>query len=246
MAGSVLKGALISFLPTGALGVPSLPNVIVFQINPEAITHTWTEATAPQPPSETKVKVDPLAVSGVPGETFAFTLFLDANDEIADAGSNPLAAALANVSGVYPRLAALEMLQYPMGSVTAGLLGQVTAANNAIGLGVSVTGSSGQNVPQSQVPVALFVWGLQRIMPVRVTALTITERLYDSALHPIHAEAQITLRVLTPDEVVAVQGPMADVAKTAYTYSQGLRQVQAAANLGDSAATIIGMLPTPF
>jgi hypothetical protein len=83
-------------------------------------------------------------------------------------------------------------------------------------------------------------------MPVRVTALTITERLYDSALHPIHAEAQITLRVLTPDEVVAVQGPMADVAKTAYTYSQGLRQVQAAANLGDSAATIIGMLPTPF
>jgi hypothetical protein len=247
MAGSVLKGALISFLPTGALGVPALPNVIVFQINPESITHTWTEATARQAPStQDRAKVDPLAVSGVPGETFAFTLFLDANEEIANASSNQVAATLANVSGVYTRLSALEMLQYPTGSVTAGLLGQVTAANNAIGLGVSVTGSSSPSVPQSQVPVVLFVWGPQRIVPVRLTALTITERLYDTLLNPVHAEAQITLRVLTPDEVAAVQGPMAQVATIAYTYTQGLRQVQAVANLGDSAATIIGMLPTPF
>jgi hypothetical protein len=101
-------------------------------------------------------------------------------------------------------------------------------------------------VPASQVPVVLFVWGPQRIVPVRVAALTITERLYDGAINPIHAEAQITLRVLTPQEVVAVQGPMQAVAMVAYSYMQNLRQVQAAANLGDSAATIIGMLPTPF
>ena len=36
------------------------------------------------------------------------------------------------------------------------------------------------------------------------------------------------------------------VAKVAYVYSQGLRQVQALANLGDAAASIIGMLPNPF
>ena len=48
----------------------------------------------------------------------------------------------------------------------------------------------------------LFVWGLQRIVPVRVTDLTITEKLYDTALNPIHADAQIGLRVLTPDEIV--------------------------------------------
>lgn len=245
MPGSVLKGALISFLPSGALGLPSLPNVIVFQINPESITHTWTQAAAAQPSSDPKApKPDPLAVSGVPGESFAFTLFLDANEEIA--GSNPVGAALASVSGVYPRLSALEMLQYPMGSGSAGLLGQVSASISASGIGASPSASSTQNVPASQVPVVLFVWGPQRIVPVRVTALTITERLYDSALNPIHAEAQITLRVLTPDEVVAVQGPMATVATVAYAYSQGLRQVQALANLGDSAATIIGMLPTPF
>jgi hypothetical protein len=249
MAGPVLKGALISFLPTGALGVPSLPNVIVFQINPESITHTWTEAAARQAPStDGKTKVDPLAVSGVPGETFSFTLFLDANEEIANAGSNRVAAALASASGVYTRLSALEMLQYPAASIASGLLGQVSASISAGGLSVNVgvTSAGQQNIPASQVPVVLFVWGPQRIVPVRVAALTITERLYDSSLNPVHAEAQITLRVLTPDEVAAVQGPMAQVATIAYTYTQGLRQVQAAANLGDSAATILGMLPTPF
>jgi hypothetical protein len=249
MAGTVLKGALISFLPAGALGVPSLPNVIVFQINPESMTHTWTEATAPPPAAGAgKPNADPLAVAGVPGETFSFTLFLDANEEIANADRNPVGAALAGFSGVYPRLSALELLQYPTGSVAAGLLGQVSASIGASGLSVNVgvASSSQQNVPVSQVPVVLFVWGPQRIVPVRVTALTITERLYDAALNPIHAEAQITLRVLTPQEVVAVQGPMQGVALVAYAYMQNLRQAQAAANLGDSAATIIGMLPTPF
>lgn len=243
MAGSVLKGALISYLPTSGVGNQPPLNQIVFQINPEAITHTWTEATPLQPPSQTRAKVDPLAVSGLPGETFSFTLFLDANDEIADADKNPVAAASASQDGVYPRLAKLEMLQYPMGSFTARLLGRVTAANSATASGPSPAGTSGQSVRQSQVPVVLFVWA-QRILPVRVTALTITERLYNSALNPVHAEAQITLRVLTLDELAAVQGPMVDMAKTAYTHTLGLRQEQAAANLGD--ATIIGMLPTAF
>lgn len=249
MVGSVLKGALISFLPTGALGVPALPNVIVFQINPESITHTWTEATAPpatSTPGGSKINFGPLAVAGVPGETFAFTLFLDANEEIANADRNPVAAGLASVSGVYARLSALEMLQYPTGSVTAGLLGQVSASISASGLDINVSVTGSKNVQPSQVPVVLFVWGPQRIVPVRVTALTITERLYDAALNPVHAEAQITLRVLTPDEVVWVQGPMKNVATIAYAYTQNLRQVQAVANLGDSASTIIGMLPTPF
>jgi hypothetical protein len=137
------------------------------------------------------------------------------------------------------------MLQYPAGSFTASLLGRVTAANNAARLGATTAGTSGRNVAQSEVPVVLFVWA-DRVLPVRVAALTITERLYDPQLHPIHAEAQITLRVLTLDELVAVQGPMADIAKTAYTHTLGLRQQQAAANLGDSDATVTGMLPTPL
>ena len=45
-------------------------------------------------------------------------------------------------------------------------------------------------------------------MPVRVTALTVTERLYDRALlNPTHAEVQITLRVLTSDELTRRRRP---------------------------------------
>jgi hypothetical protein len=236
MAGT-LKGALIAF--TSSL-IGTTPDVIVFQFNPETITHTWSAAP--------EIQGDPLAVKGVPGETFSFTLAVDANEMIAD--GNAVSAALAGASGVYPRLSALEMLLYPTGvSGLASLVGSVSASIGASGINVQAGGSAAsqsQNVPQSQVPTVLFVWGPQRIVPVRVTALTITERLYDGLLNPIHAEAQITLRVLTPNELDAIQGPMRQVAQIAYAYTQGLRQAQAVANLGDAAAAIIGMLPTPF
>ena len=44
MSGFVLKGALVEFMPT-FLPVP-VPNVIVFQYNPETMTHTWTQPRA--------------------------------------------------------------------------------------------------------------------------------------------------------------------------------------------------------
>jgi hypothetical protein len=145
---------------------------------------------------------------------------------------------------VYTRLAALEMLQYPSGAFSGGLLGTVSSSISSALWG----SSSGANatIPTSDVPTVLFVWGPLRILPVRVTALTITEKLYDTLLNPTHADVQITLRVLTPQELAAVQGELGTVANVAYAYSQGLRQVQALANLGDAAASIIGMLPNPF
>lgn len=241
MAGQFVKGALISFMPTF---IGSVPNVIIFQINPETITHTWTAAGG-DTPSDGKAGSDPLAVKGLPGETFAFNLELDANDMIADSATNPVAGAIAQATGVYARLSALEMLQYPNMPASA-LLGTVTAGLSAASSGASGGSSQDETVPRFQVPTILFVWGPERIVPVRITALTITEKLYDIALNPTHAEAQITLRVLTTDELVAIQGPMKDVANAAYVYTQGLRQAQAAMNLADSAATILGMLPTPF
>jgi hypothetical protein len=243
VAGATIKGALISFLPTAIGGLP-IPNAIVFQINPETITHAWTEATPPKSDAKADPTVlpDPLVASGLPGETFSFTLMLDSNEEIAETSSNPVAATLANVSGAYIRLSALEMLQFPNLPSAAGLLGTVSSAISAAGLGASGTGA--QLVPLAEVPLALFVWGPERILPVRVTALSITEKLYDAALNPVHAEAQITLRVLTPDELASVNSSMKGVAITAYNYTLGVRQAQAIANLGDAVASIIGMLPT--
>jgi hypothetical protein len=62
-------------------------------------------------------------------------------------------------------------------------------------------------------------------------------------LNPIHADAQIGLQVLTPEELKFVSGPLADVANVAYKYSQDLRQALAIANLANSVESVIGMLP---
>jgi hypothetical protein len=242
MAGKFIKGALIEFMQ--AFLVP-VPNVIVFQFNPETMTHTWTQP-APDSAARQGEQSNPLAVKGVPGESFSFNLAMDAGDVIASGSA--AVADIASASGVYTRLAALEMLQYPVPSPTGGLLGTVSASVSAsvsaggISVGVA-TGAQGKTVPKAQLPTVLFIWGPGRILPVRVTTLTITEKLYDATLNPTHAEAQLGLQVLTPDELNAVTGPLADIAKVAYAYSQGLRQVLAAANLANAADSILGMLP---
>jgi hypothetical protein len=233
----LLKGALIEFMPTFLI---PLPNVIVFQYNPETLTHTWTQPEAAQSTGTTTN--NPMAVKGMPGESFSFTIAVDANDEIAD-GSAPTAA-IAEVSGVYSRLAALEMLLYPTGGGGGGLLGAVSSAA-AAALGGASSGPT-TSVPASTMPVVLFVWGPGRIVPVRITGLTITERLYNGTLSPTHAEAQLSLRVLTPAELQAASTDddvLGSLATVAYDYTLALRQALALANLANAAESIIGMIP---
>ncbi len=233
MAGMFLKGVFVEFMPTFLI---PLPNIIVFQYNPETMQHNWT-------PAVTAGGSNPLAVKGVPGEKLSFTIFLDANDAITDGG--PATSVIAQATGVYSRLAALGLLQYPTGASGGGLLGSVSVSVGAGGLSLSGGASAGikRSIPESQVPTVLFVWGPGRIVPVRVTGLNITEKLYDALLNPTHAEVHIDLSVLTPDEVEALTGPLKAVAKVAYKYSQGLRQALAVANLAGPAESIIGMLP---
>jgi hypothetical protein len=241
VSGPVLKGALVEFMPT-FLPDP-VPNVIVFQYNPETMTHTWTQPEpAPAPAHAGSEGSNPLAVKGNPGEQFSFTIAMDANDEIAD-GSAPTAA-LAQTTGIYSRLAALEMLLYPTSPGQSGLTGAVSAAIASAQTGQ--TPATTRVVPQSVMPVTLFIWGPGRIVPVRVTGLTITEKLYDSTLNPTHAEAQVSLRVLTPAELQSAskdQDVLANLATIAYNYTLGLRQALAVANLANAAESIIGMIP---
>jgi len=234
MAGKYLRGALIEFTETFPLPIP---NVIVFQYNPETMTHSWTPAaTNPLTPGATS---DPLAITGEPQESFSFTLAMDANDMIAD--GDAVEAGLADASGVYTRLAALEMLLFPSLPTAGGLVGAVSAA---LGIGGRLSPTPITQVPAARLPTVLFVWGPGRIVPVRVTNLTITEKLYDAAfLNPTHVEAQLGLRVLTADELQYIDGALGTVARTAYGYSQALRQTQARANLANAAESIIGMLP---
>jgi hypothetical protein len=231
--GQYLRGGLIEFMES--FPIP-LPNVILFQYNPETMTHTWTPAKTGGAAAPGGSPSNPLAITGPPEEQFSFTLIMDAGDTIADGSA--ITAGLAEISGVYPRIAALEMLLFPTAPPGGGLIGSVSSA---LGLSGPPPATA---VPASQLPTTLFVWGPGRIAPVRVTALSFTEKLYDGTLLvPTHAEAQITLKVLTPPELQFVDGPLGTLANMAATYTTGLREALAIANLANAVESIVGMLP---
>jgi hypothetical protein len=238
---TLLKGALLSFTPTFLTPVP---NAIVFQFNPETMTHTWSQPDRGGQAAVTpnRESGNPLAVPGMPGEEFQLTIVVDSNQDIAD--QVPVGAQLAQVSGVYTRLAALEMLLHPIsGDPVSQLLGQASAAISQAASGLTGSGCK-TDVPDSTVPVVLFVWGLFRIVPVRVTGLTITEKLYDEELNPVNAEAQLQMRVLTPEELQAARESnevLGALATVAYTYTLGIRQLEALANLGEVGLAAIGI-----
>jgi asparagine synthetase B (glutamine-hydrolysing) len=52
-----------------------------------------------------------------------------------------------------------------------------------------------------ETALALFVWSAQRILPVRVTELSIVEEAFDPALNPIRAKVSLGMRVLSVDDV---------------------------------------------
>lgn len=234
MAGQYLRGALIEFMESFPIPVP---NVILFQYNPETMTHSWTPAHSGGANTPGQSPSNPLAITGPPEETFSFTLSMDSNDTIAD--GSVVTAGLAKISGVYPRIAALEMLLFPTSPPGGGLIGSVSSA-----LGLTGAAAPPTAVPAAQLPTILFVWGPGRIAPVRVTALSFTEKLYDGTLLvPIHADAQITLKVLTPPELQFVDGPLGTLANMAASYTSGLREALAIANLANAVESIAGMLP---
>jgi len=239
MPGQYFRGAFIEF--TSAFLVP-IPNIILFQYNPESLVHTWTPAASAAPSGQAAGPgaANPLAVTGDPGEEFSFSISLDAQDIIAD--GLPPAAALAEVSGIYPTLAALEMLLFPSTSTGGSALALASSVGGSL-LGGSSSGVS-RSVPVSVVPTVLFVWGPGRILPVRVTSLRVTEKLYDGTLLvPTQATADIGLKVLTTNEIDALDdGLIKDLVQTAYSAMTTLRGVLALANIVNSADALAGMI----
>ena len=49
--------------------------------------------------------------------------------------------------------------------------------------------------------LTVFAWGAQRITPVRITDLEITEEAFDPQLNPIRARVSLGLRVLNVNDV---------------------------------------------
>ena len=168
----LLKGALVSV----DLASP-IPTVIVFQYNPETLTRQL-KARGMQGEG---AKGDAMRLNGAPEETIKIEVEIDATDHLEQDG------AIAKAVGIYPQLSALEMLLYPKSGLvianTAMLAGGLIEVAPPIG------------------PFTLFIWGVNRILPVRVEEFSITEDAHDTALNPIRAKVSLGLRVLTYNDL---------------------------------------------
>jgi len=146
----------------------SVPKKIIFQYNPTTIQRTLT----PQSLSESgTTKPDPYHVKGQPIETITFDIELDATDQLEHPDQNPTAVQM----GIYPQLAALELIMSPQATGTA-------------------------NAAYLDTPYIVFFWGAKRVVPVVLTNYVVAEEAFDPNLSPIRATARITLRVLTSDD----------------------------------------------
>ena len=115
MSGFYLRGALVEFMPTGLIPIP---NIIVFQYNPEIDDSHVDAARGTGRRTAIRRRPIPLAVKGNPGESFS----LHARRWMRPTRSptvSPLRPS-PKVTGVYSRLAALEMLLYPASATTGG------------------------------------------------------------------------------------------------------------------------------
>ena len=218
MAGFLMRGALIEY---GSDFMGPIPNVVIFQFNPETLSRT-----VQIPPRPASAIARETTQAGEPSvEKITLKASFSAADEF---GKNK---ALARLFGVGTRLAALEKMVYPSNELLA-------AIGKALGLGGD-TGKPGRRaIPRQKMPRILFIWGPYKILPVVLESMSITEQQYDFLLNPIQAEVSITMAVNAIDK--CTDDP---VGKGALTYSNMAKDAQAMANLANTAEQAIELIP---
>ena len=162
----LIKGALV-----GVDLFNPLASVVVFQYNPDTMTRKLDARTT----GGDGEKGEAFRLSGPPKETITLSIEIDATDQLEKAET------LAVASGISPTLAALEMMLYPKSAL-------VIANTILAGLGTV-------EIVPAEGPMILFVWGAPRVLPVRLTSLSIAEEAYDTMLNPTRAKVDLSLTV---------------------------------------------------
>jgi hypothetical protein len=172
----LVRGGLVLVDPDS--GAPL--RTIALQYNPDTLTRTFQIKGAGTDGGD---RSEALRLKGPAVETLKLEAELDATDRLADA--DPQTTRL----GLQPELATLEMLVHPRS--------QQLAANAAMA-------NQGElEIVPMRTPLTLFVWGPNRVAPVRVTEFSVTEEAFDVALNPTRAKVSLGLRVLTVDDLGA-------------------------------------------
>jgi hypothetical protein len=168
----VARGALV-----GLDSYSPLSAIVVFQYNPATIRRQLTTQGA----SPGGARSEALRLKGPPIQTIEMDVELDAIDQrIAGNSRSP-------PRGILGQLASLELLTYPK-------LAQVISD-------AALMASGSVWVVPPAAPLTVLVWGVHRVLPVRVESLAVTEQQFDAALNPVRASVNLNLRVLTYDDL---------------------------------------------
>ena len=208
----LVRGGLVLVDPsTGAV-----QRIIALQYNPDMLTRSLQVRGAG---AESGDHVEALRLKGPPIETIKLEAEIDATDAM-EANDRQ-----ANEAGLHPQLASLETIVYPTSS-------HLNATN-------SQAGSGSLEIAPAMAPLPLFVFGARRIVPVRITELSITEEAFDANLNPMRAKLSLGLRVLSVDDLgFDVKG-----GSLFMTYLRAKEQLAARAAGGSFAALGINGIP---
>lgn len=171
----VLKGGIVLIdAETGRV-----LRIISLQYNPEKLTRTLqVQGTGGE-----GNRSEAMRFKGPAIETFKLEADIDAADQLEFPGQYRSVVE----NGIQPQVSVLEALVNPT-SV------QLLSSN-------ALSRSGTLEIAPMEAPLALFVWGKNRIVPVRVTDFSVTEEAFDPSLNPILAKVSIGFRVLNVDDL---------------------------------------------
>lgn len=213
-----LKGALVAY---ESQFIGAVPNIIVFQYNPEQLSRSLSDRTEIGVKNEAcKALSETYRTTGPPVETIDITVTIDATDQLAEPQLHPFAV----TRGIHPALAALELLMYP-------------TINQFIELTILAEAGSAK-ISLADIPLVLFVWGISRVLPVRLTSFSVTEQAFDQQLNPIRAEVSLGMKVMS-----YVDLKPKNIGRGVYIANQTQKEVMARLNMINNVEQIAGMLP---
>lgn len=157
----------------------TVSRVIALQYNPDTLSRTLQAQAVGAEGSADRSQA--LRLKGPPVETYKLDAEIDAADQLATGDS------LAGRLGILPQLAALELLVYPTSA-------QLQEHNRLAGQGVL-------QIAPVEAPLTLFIWSVNRVVPVRVTDFSVTEEFFDPQLNPIRAKVSLGMRVLSVSDL---------------------------------------------
>ncbi|MBP5974996.1 hypothetical protein HW132_20210 [Brasilonema sp. CT11] len=152
--------------------------LVTLQYNPETLRRTLQVQRSG---SDGGDRLEALRLTAPPIETIQLEAEIDATDQLE--AKNPIAL----TTGIYPQLAALETIIYPKSS-------QIKTNNQQ-------AQSGNLEIVPIEADLSVFVWSINRVLPVRLTEFSITEEAFDPSLNPIRAKVSLGMQVLSTNDL---------------------------------------------